>query len=375
MHSDEMTHSLKSILKSAKKTFKYYTKVKISDKASRYFYSHDEYLKYLKNKNKHSDSIKNKIKNSISKGKEAVSSSIKKTSNITKSKKDSIEKKFKYIAKLPVNGNKFRYFYSNKQYQAYVNKFKNKKVNEFIKGSSSKAVNGFTYIGRFMESKVLKKLGASKEDAMAYIQNGWAGLTVTKFINKDKVDNFSKLKKQKKDTTPEEDQEIINPDYNPDNPMDLYNNNCSYCTTAYELRQRGYDVEANMSDPYNPILVDEIQSWWEGSEVVSMRDVIFNQKTKITNGYYTYENLAKSVEDELRSYGDGARGNFLLYWNGGGGHSVVWEVDGNDVYLRDCQNNKQLEIIDYLQYASYFNYIRTDNCEPTEDCLKTVRNR
>ena len=81
------------------------------------------------------------------------------------------------------------------------------------------------------------------------------------------------------------------------------------------------------------------------------------------------------MEENLKQYGEGARGHLGLYWKMGGGHDVIWEVENGEVVIRDCQINQVVELEDYLSRSSSYDYVRTDNLEPTEDILRTVRNR
>ena len=166
-------------------------------------------------------------------------------------------------------------------------------------------------------------------------------------------------------TTRDEDMNLVNPKY--DRGTYAYTMNCSYCTAAYDLRMRGYDVEADGISKYDAATIEaEITSWYDGEEV---------KRRSITNNGATMKEDAERLEAELLSYGDGARGHMMLYWQMGGGHDVIWEIEHGDVVIRDCQTNEKLEVIDYLQYSNYVSYFRTDNIQPNENILETVRSR
>ena len=178
------------------------------------------------------------------------------------------------------------------------------------------------------------------------------------------------MKKKTGYDTDDEDQAETNPMYH---SMQMeWTNNCSYCTAAYDLRQRGYDVEAGMVDDLDGEFTAEILSWYNNPKLVSMEEIKINQGLRY---YNSKETEAKAIENELKSYGDGARGHFLITWEQGGGHDVIWEVENDEVVIRDCQSNETLYIYDYYQYADRVDYFRSDNLEINENILKTVRNK
>ena len=223
-------------------------------------------------------------------------------------------------------------------------------------------------------------------DLVSFLLGGKIGKTVVENV-REKIDAKQQFEHQlaelKKDNplpqlklktepaTKDQDQGAINPMY--DGVSYEYSNNCSYCTMAYDLRQRGYDVVANPADPEDPILLDEITDWYDGAEV---EDIITLTKSNgISPDSLTVQHAAHLVEMDLLKEGEGARGHFILYWANGGGHDVIWEVENGEVFLRDCQNNRKLKPIDYIQYSNYFTYFRTDNLKPNEKCLKTISNK
>ena len=134
---------------------------------------------------------------------------------------------------------------------------------------------------------------------------------------------------------------------------------------AYEMRRRGYDVEATPASYTSNNDIDEIVSWYKNPEPYN-----------ITTDHNDVEGTADAIRDHLSTYGKGSRGQFILYWSEGGGHSVVWEVqDDDEVVLRDCQTNETIEIEDYVKYADTTVFFRTDNLELKKGALKTVRNK
>lgn len=105
-----------------------------------------------------------------------------------------------------------------------------------------------------------------------------------------------------------------------------YENNCYSCTTAAELRRRGYDVDA-INDG-NGESWDVITSMYK-DPTTKTYDCKEGSNTEKVNGI---------VKDMLNE-GEGARGNICIYWSGGSGHSLMWEVTNGEVTIIDNQTD------------------------------------
>jgi hypothetical protein len=185
------------------------------------------------------------------------------------------------------------------------------------------------------------------------------------FLDSDSPVSFDDIDRIPYDIPDDADQATVNEWYNMSNAQGdgAATQNCSYCTAAYDLRQRGYDVEAGpwtASD--DPTTIHEIMSWYD------------NPKAQVLeyNAFQT-DKAVSTIEKELTKQGDGARGHFMLYWTNGGGHDVIYEVKNNNVTIRDCQTNEVLKLKDYMQYANTVAYFRTDNIDVNENVLDKVR--
>ena len=168
--------------------------------------------------------------------------------------------------------------------------------------------------------------------------------------------NKSPIKQIKTPHTEEQDQEAINK-VGFDSGKPGYRMNCAMCTTAYELRRRGYDVKAETSICGRT--EKEIASWWKNT---TKNDF---QKTKSFNEFKM--NLDKQP--------DGSRGNVVT----GAGpfdakHSMVWEKKDGKVVIRDCQSNMSYTDIDtsIIRQKSRHGYqiLRTDNREINWDTVR-----
>ena len=95
--------------------------------------------------------------------------------------------------------------------------------------------------------------------------------------------------------------------------------NCYLCTQAGIMRLKGYEVSAQESDRGFPSRITR-SILWENSLVA---------KGKFSNWHQAMECLA--------SRGSGSYGNFNFTWNRGGGHSVIWAVNTNEVVIMDGQ--------------------------------------
>lgn len=242
-----------------------------------------------------------------------------------------------------------------------------------VKGAAEVA-RGVHEVGEKIEQKITEKRSErSREEAKE------KALTDKKLADQlsrlEQHDPLPELPVKTESTTKDEDMAAINPYY--DSGKWAYRNNCSYCTAAYDLRQRGYDVEADAISAFDPpTTADELASWYDGEVVEDLWDSIKRQDpVAYVSGSVDVYRAAECLEQDMLRHGDGARGHLMLYWQGGGGHDVIWEVSNGKVVVRDCQTNEKLKVSDYMQYASGAEYFRTDNVQPNEKILETVRSR
>lgn len=196
-------------------------------------------------------------------------------------------------------------------------------------------------------------------------------------------ESFSDLKKLDEDVNDEIDMYCVNYDnlwsnksdgdvdvtgegYPDKYPSYGYTQNCAYCTLAYDMRQRGYNVEASSVSQDTANTEEVIESWYKGGEFTHASS---------TN--------PKDIEKEiLENNPEGSRGQFCCFWSGGGGHSLVYEVKGGEVWIRDCQVGRKMKLKNY-NMSQYFTkdrryrpmFMRTDNLELTDRSLVGVKNR
>lgn len=141
----------------------------------------------------------------------------------------------------------------------------------------------------------------------------------------------------------------------------LYQNNCGYTSTTYELRRRGYNVEANPLD---------------GMYLADWKRIFKNFKTVGVDAKRKAKVLPELVE-KILSFGEGSRGGIFVVWDGRSwGHYFSWEVKDGSVLFVDPQNN----MIDCSKYfsrvkPSSIEFGRWDNLEMSDkvkDICKAV---
>lgn len=141
----------------------------------------------------------------------------------------------------------------------------------------------------------------------------------------------------------------------------LYQNNCGNTSTTYELRRRGYDVEANPLDGMY------LRDWQRIFKNFTPLSVDAKRKTKVI----------PEMTEKILSFGEGSRGGVFVVWDGRSwGHYFSWEVKDGNVMFVDPQNNK-LDCSDYFSRVKPSSIVfgRWDNLEMSDkvkDICKVV---
>ncbi|MGN1218007.1 MAG: toxin glutamine deamidase domain-containing protein [Phocaeicola sp.] len=232
-----------------------------------------------------------------------------------------------------------------------------------------KICSDFTKEQTVSYSEVNKKINVSNAPsilAKSFVSNVLEGLKGGSVKLYNKISSLKDLPKKKDAYTDKEDQAVVNPDYDPS----VYANsmNCAYCTATYELRKRGYDVEAAPANALTYNTADEILSWYKNPEVYTFYNTV-------KDGNYGSDKTVSDMKKEMLKYGEGARGQYIVYWSEGGGHSMVWEVKNNEVIIKDCQTNRTVDIEEYMPMVGEGLFFRTDNLELNDKITKAVRQR
>jgi hypothetical protein len=146
----------------------------------------------------------------------------------------------------------------------------------------------------------------------------------------------------------DDDVAAVNPDYGQPGTT----NNCTKCSCALELRNRGLDVRAGRQT--YPASSDAVTHWFKGA----VRE----------------EHLYDEAESAIKKSGPGSSGVITCFYpHGAGGHAMHWSVknDGN-FQIEDGQTGRTFKSLDevtkkYGFLDSMVYSYRLDNCEPNYD--------
>ena len=175
--------------------------------------------------------------------------------------------------------------------------------------------------------------------------------------NNKEIKSFKDAPRLSKKMAPSESMKVTNPDF-PDQGTTM---NCTFCTTAMALREKGYNVKATKSDT----------GWYA--------DHLFNKTFNSPEIKMKKQKTGQDVLDTLASNGKGSYGNLTVSWKLGGAHSVFWKNENGKVHIYDGQDGKEVTASTYStkSFMSHVNlkdvkYNRLDNVEPTDYALAVV---
>lgn len=143
-------------------------------------------------------------------------------------------------------------------------------------------------------------------------------------------------------------------------PNNNRQNNCFECTMAYEMRRRGYNVQAN-----------EVRGGYafEAMHAFDIKNSFTIKMSQPSNGAVSNRTLAeeayRSLEEQCLSYGDGARGMMGIYYAEpySGGHAMSWVVENGKFKIIDNQNNSIEGYESFLYSDGNIDVYRLDNAE------------
>lgn len=332
--------------------------------------------------------------------------------------------KFKYVAKVPVGKKSFRYFYTNEAYQAYLKEKSSsaspsisnqaKNANVSVKSLSTAKNDKKTTIKDFI-SGLGEKISDVAEDIVSDGKE-WMFRTFkkeeyerkqewTKRAEKKAAEEaketarkqheyrkqmealeqnnpLRELNHKMKGYSAEEDMAAVNPNYETKNYA--YTHNCFNCTMAYELRRRGYDVEAseklsndkmlNTNLTVKRVFKDVKMMYASDMGHVETSDVS-NRISKILGVSAISKETIENTKKTMIEMGNGARGILGVTWTAGSGHAVNWEVKNGTVILRDSQTNDVYTLDDIMSRSNDFYFARLDNLEPTNSIYSYIHNK
>lgn len=193
----------------------------------------------------------------------------------------------------------------------------------------------------------------------------------------EEIDSETGLHKMSSPGTRESNMSEVNPDFKGYSKGYAKGTvqNCLLCTTAYEMRNRGYDCSAKKSvqprdglEYTNGIFKGVKNKPVEGCVDLTTREGQLELWTKEAPKCATKEGnkeLAHRAVNQMQKEPD-SRGQILVVWGAGGGHSMAYEVKGGKLSILDCQQNKVFEgndAISLLSKTCHVQYQRLDNLE------------
>lgn len=240
------------------------------------------------------------------------------------------------------------------------------------------------------------------------------------------LDNLDIIDRRNVGTTKEETAKI-NPDYDPTNPET--SQNCGFCSVAWILRKKGYDVEAkhDMVGDWND---DEYGS--RGTNTLQLKrmfvDPLKSTKTVTVNsgplglkltkktvpnyadkeeypfehmydknlneyiGSTAYTSVVAKVKEEygnknqktfekhaeeiiLKESKNNNYGMLTVSWKIGGGHALNYQVENGKVMVYDGQVNKTYPLSELLPSVNSLEYLDCTSLVPTDNVNLVVQNR
>ena len=215
-------------------------------------------------------------------------------------------------------------------------------------------------VGKPLRDQVDQFLNRFNEgyDRETFKQTGKLTEHAKKDLSTREYDSKLRFFKKAREYTPDEDLKAINEGMF--RVTQGGSNNCGLCTTAYELRRRGYDVRANFAEQGRS--VKTLSEFFKNAEIQD--DSALANRTK--------SEWMAAIERRLLRQGDGARGNFGGQYAMGGGHSIIYEVSKGKVIFRDGQTGETYQSVrdaigNFVPGKS--NYFRMDNLEINNDTI------
>ena len=182
------------------------------------------------------------------------------------------------------------------------------------------------------------------------------------------VEKLKDLKKKTEKGTIEEDLKAINPSKKSVG-ADM---NCMNCVVAMEMRRRGYDVEARLSDAKLTSEYSKTFKDFKFSEFNSLKKEKENRKQYMNRSY-------NELLNQLEKYGKGSRGPISIRYDKklgtSIGHMMYWENKNGVVTIYNPQGFGNAEKIFSLCDPASILIGRFDNLKVNESVTKDVVSR
>lgn len=321
-----------------KKDHKYYIRIKRSNGSYRYFYSKEEYIKYLKT---------TLDPNMPDYAKDAIIKDWYRKD--WKREFDDIERK-EFLLQEAIKADKKR--------DEKRNRLKENATNEYIKRKES-------------TDELAKEFGIQRKTAYGEKET----LQQSQKRTNDLIEYYLK--------------------------NESYRTNCYSCAYAYDLRQRGYNAEAIPNDNIFITIDGKKKPINSSSTIFTDYYIDSPGATSYTKSGSTSEKINKFVstsfavtsktktniadqemhwiKSELNQQPNNSYGFFEVRWRTGGGHIMNYTIDNNNVLIRDSQNGFSYTVDEYFDRCGTsigdVSYMRTDNLKINNEVAKQVAKR
>ena len=241
-------------------------------------------------------------------------------------------------------------------------------------GSKSKSNSYGTYLSKSYEKSEIQKY----EDLIAiregYLKNPdleyWRREIYQNAIeeNKERIQNLKKTFAKARELLsgkgkPESIEEALERVNLTKDGKQRQNRNCQRCVIAYELRRRGYKVEA-----------EDFDGWGFGTSSRKWRTAFAGMSFE-NIGAKTRKQTLEKMGEKMKSFGEGARAIVSVDWNERKGHVFNAEWKNGSLILTDAQTGKYVDWSRYNTMAkpTSIEIARVDKLEPTQDIVDIVR--
>lgn len=188
----------------------------------------------------------------------------------------------------------------------------------------------------------------------------------------EKIDPETGLYLKNGESTADEDMAKVNPNFE---NADAFKTNCTMCTAAMEMRQRGYDVAAGKTNGLQTwqggLTEEEHGKWFTATDSNDGKRTEVNRKDFFSDA--KKQGYTDDAINEMAKGGNGARGEVVVRFLAGGGHSMYYKVENGKVTIYDSQRNKKMSgsDLDELFEETYVTRVRRlDNLVPNVEQMK-----
>ena len=185
------------------------------------------------------------------------------------------------------------------------------------------------------------------------------------FSEESAYDIDSGLRWKKKKMTADQDLAAVNPMFPPRANSQF---NCAYCSLAYDLRRRGYDVIAankcGMSNDALGKLYKKQKTAWYLSDRAYQKELVPTRKRS--------EALNDWIRKTIGKQGEGASGMFSVAFDNDTFHSMRYENQNGKVVILDAQQNRKYDLDTITPCIVDAMISRTDNLTPDYNFIKKM---